>query len=409
MSKHTGDQEPTSQTTSESPHGSARDASWLQLPTVELYTAPEPLISQSAEPVLMPVDPDPMEPDPIVVEQAEEPPELPLAPRPHESGHVPAVRLSRDTSEPASITFIRGSGVSMGQPFLKRRVRPLSLRLTFYIVVACVTISGIFAASALNGSNPASSMQSHFDTIAGSISLTSNVSYHLYVAQPGDTIDGVATKFHVQIGGIYELNHMIAGQELQLGQTYKIPDNPFYGADYQLAPPIPQSNGSTTFGTDWWNSYAGTPLPGAFCSPSGPKPTDYQMVAPNPGARWVRGYTWYHLGIDLAAPYGNTIVAAQRGMAIWAGWTNLGYGWSVVINHCNHVSTLYGHMAKVLVKAGQNVEAGQPIGLEGSTGWSTGPHLHFSLFWNNQYVDPLPYYGGIIANILRPCNCYSSK
>ena len=131
------------------------------------------------------------------------------------------------------------------------------------------------------------------------------------------------------------------------------------------------------------------------------------MVAPNPNAHWVRGFTWFHNGIDLATTYGNSIVAAQDGQVIWAGWTNTGFGWSVRINHCNHVSTLYGHMAKVLVKAGDNVRAGQPIGLEGSSGWSTGPHLHFSLFVDNGFVDPYPYYSYSVYKITHPCGCYT--
>ncbi len=305
------------------------------------------------------------------------------------------------------VVFIPGSGVSMGEPFVKRRARPLGMRLTIYLAAACTVISGLFGVTALSGGDPATTLRTLYQSVNGSTSSSQTVSYIWYVAQPGDTVEGVAAKFRVQPGGIFEINKMRADQELQLGQKYKIPTDPFYGKTYRPAEPPLQGNGSTTFGNDWWNSYAGTPIKGQLCSPSGPKPTDYQMVAPNPGAHWVRGYTWYHLGIDSAGPYGEPIVAAQRGLVIWAGWTNLGYGWSVVISHCNHVSTLYGHMAKVLVKAGQNVVAGQPVGLEGSTGWSTGPHLHFSLFWNNQYVDPLPYYGGSEANFLRPCGCYT--
>jgi murein DD-endopeptidase MepM/ murein hydrolase activator NlpD len=431
------------------PLGRGRDATWLQLPSVELYVAPELLID--AQPALE--APDPVEeteteegeageadaqqdepsgepdddlygeppsdqygeqPDEPFSEQYVEPPAPPVAATallavPRATTRLPAVRATdAAASEPA--LFIPGSGVSMGRPFIKRRQRPLALRLTFFSVAACTILTGLFAVATLGGSDPIAGARALFQSLTGSVPTTREVSYHWYVAQAGDTIEGVADHFHVQIGGIYELNKMIAGQELQLGQKYKIPDDPFYGKTYRPNTARPTGNGSTVFGSDWWNSYAGNPLPGAFCSPAGPHPTDYQMVAPNPGANWVRGFSWYHQGIDLSTTYGNPIVAAQRGMVIWAGWTNLGYGWSVVINHCNHVSTLYGHMAgPPLVHAGDNVEAGQQIGREGSTGWSTGPHLHFSLFWDNQYVDPLPYYGNSIANILRPCNCYPPK
>ena len=415
------------------PGGDERDASWLQLPTVEPYTSPKPLIeAQPAQPAAretikiraVEAGSTSKEAAPVPGSEAQQtaPRAAPSLPRetekflalhaaefapPPESDRLPAVRGEVGSDARSPVVFIRGSGVTMGEPFVKRRARPLGMRLAIYLAVACTVVSALFGVSAVSGSDPTATIHSLYKTVSGSASSSTAVGYTWYVAQQGDTVEGIAEKFHVQPGGIFELNAMRADQELQLGQKYKIPADPFYGQTYRPADPLVQGNGSTTFGNDWWNSYAGTPIKGQLCSPSGPKPTDYEMVAPNPGSDWVRGYTWYHLGIDSAGPYGEPIVAAQRGIVIWAGWTNLGYGWSVVISHCNHVSTLYGHMAKVLVKAGQNVVAGQPVGLEGSTGWSTGPHLHFSLFWDNQYVDPLPYYGNSEANFLRPCNCYT--
>ena len=121
-------------------------------------------------------------------------------------------------------------------------------------------------------------------------------------------------------------------------------------------------------------------------------PAGYQLKSPNWGAYWVRGFTWYHNGVDLAANEGNPIHAAQSGQVIWAGWDVGGLGWSVKINHCNHVSTVYGHMEKLEVTVGQIVLVGDVIGLEGSTGWSTGPHLHFMVEWNNEPIDPMSYY-----------------
>ena len=411
------------------PEGDGQDATWLQLPTVELYTAPlaqptTPASESSGGEGRVTGAPPPKraaESEPTASKSM--PRAVPSLPRetqrflavhaaeftpPPESDLLPAVPGEVGSDARSPVVFIRGSGVSMGEPFVKRRARPLGMRLAIYLAIVCTVVSALFGVETVRGSDPVSTIQALYHTVNGSGSLSTTVSYTWYVAQAGDTVEGVAERFHVQAGGIFELNNMRADQELQLGQKYKIPTDPFYGQDYRPAVPVLQPNGSTTFGNDWWNSYAGTPIKGQNCSPAGPKPTDYEMVAPNPGADWVRGYTWYHLGIDSAGPYGEPIVAAQRGLVIWAGWTDLGYGWSVVISHCNHVSTLYGHMAeRPLVKAGDNVVAGQPIGMEGSTGWSTGPHLHFSLFWDNQYVDPLPYYGNSEANFLRPCNCYT--
>ena len=98
-----------------------------------------------------------------------------------------------------------------------------------------------------------------------------------------------------------------------------------------------------------------------------------------------------HTGIDLAAPYGTPIMAADTGQVIWVGWDWSGLGWAVKINHGNYIATIYGHMDHYIVKMGQNVSKGQVIGYEGSTGASTGPHLHFMVLVHNMWVNPLLY------------------
>lgn len=97
-----------------------------------------------------------------------------------------------------------------------------------------------------------------------------------------------------------------------------------------------------------------------------------------------------HTGIDIRISYGENIVAAQKGKVIHAGWLG-GYGKVVMIDHGGGIVTLYAHNSKLLVKEGQNVERGQVISNCGSTGMSTGPHLHFEVRENGQYVDPLKY------------------
>lgn len=96
------------------------------------------------------------------------------------------------------------------------------------------------------------------------------------------------------------------------------------------------------------------------------------MVTSGYGPRWGR----MHWGIDLAAPTGTPIYAAHSGTVLFAGWGQGGYGLMVDIGNETH-QTRYSHLSKVLVKQGQSVEAGTTIGLVGSTGFSTGPHLHF--------------------------------
>ncbi len=104
------------------------------------------------------------------------------------------------------------------------------------------------------------------------------------------------------------------------------------------------------------------------------------------GWRWGR----MHEGVDLGAPYGAPITAAAAGIVIYAGWLG-GYGNLTVIDHGGGLATAYGHQSQISVSVGQQVAKGQIIGAVGSTGHSTGPHLHFEVRVNGQAVDPLGY------------------
>ena len=104
----------------------------------------------------------------------------------------------------------------------------------------------------------------------------------------------------------------------------------------------------------------------------------------------MAGSGTFHNGIDIAVNAGAPIIAAKAGRVIAAGY-HYSMGNHVIIDHGNGVYTIYMHSSKLLVSVGQEVSKGQTIALVGSTGMSTGPHLHFSVKLNGQYVNPLNY------------------
>lgn len=104
----------------------------------------------------------------------------------------------------------------------------------------------------------------------------------------------------------------------------------------------------------------------------------------------IFGTTIYHSGIDIGVDYGTPVQAAAGGTVVEAAWIS-GYGYSVIIDHGNGLSTLYGHNQELAVSAGQQVSQGQVIAYAGSTGNSTGPHVHFEVRSSGEPVDPNGY------------------
>ena len=115
-------------------------------------------------------------------------------------------------------------------------------------------------------------------------------------------------------------------------------------------------------------------------------PVDSRRITSHYGTRKGR----QHKGIDIVAPTGTRVVAAASGMVVYSGVLG-GYGNLIIIDHENGYSTVYAHNSKNLVKEGDRVKRGQRIGQVGSTGRSTGPHLHFEVRKGHQAVNPLGY------------------
>jgi len=133
--------------------------------------------------------------------------------------------------------------------------------------------------------------------------------------------------------------------------------------------------------------YSGTPS-GRFVWPT----PGYSRITSQYGWRThpILGTKRMHTGIDIGAPSGTTIKSGDAGAVVHAGWLGA-YGNAVVVDHGGGISTLYGHMSSVAVREGQQVSAGQKLGAVGSTGWSTGPHLHFEVRQNGDPVNPWTY------------------
>ena len=104
----------------------------------------------------------------------------------------------------------------------------------------------------------------------------------------------------------------------------------------------------------------------------------------------ILGYERFHGGVDFGADYGSSIRAADSGTVIYAGWYG-GYGLTVIVDHGGGLTTLYAHSSELFVYEGQPVQRGQAIASIGSTGLSTGPHLHFEVRVGGEPVDPMAY------------------
>ena len=141
-----------------------------------------------------------------------------------------------------------------------------------------------------------------------------------------------------------------------------------------------QSSGGQGSSDNWvqGTGQLGWPVSGEITSPYG------YRVHP------IWGTTIYHSGIDIGVDEGTPVHAADGGVVVWSGWMG-GYGYAVVIDHGNGLSTLYGHNSELAVDEGQSVAKGQVISYAGSTGNSTGPHVHFEVRVNGDPVDPMGY------------------
>jgi len=186
----------------------------------------------------------------------------------------------------------------------------------------------------------------------------------------GDTLKKIATLYKTDAGKVAEFNGLNSDSDLKVGEVIVIPEGKL-----PPAPVVKQTQPSQSSLT----------RPQALRTGSG------GMLWPTVSRNISQYYTWRHGGIDVALPKGNPIYASNDGIIEKSGWNSGGYGYMILINHGNGIKTRYAHASKLFVSAGEEVHKGDVIALIGSTGRSTGAHLHFEVIVNGARVNPFLY------------------
>ena len=194
-----------------------------------------------------------------------------------------------------------------------------------------------------------------------------------HTVKRGETLSRIAEKYGVEKEEILKANKLASANQLKIGQKLLIP------------------GGKKSYSTYRPRRYSGlSTIRNIVKAPNARPVAGNRMNWPTVGHRITQYYSWRHHAIDIANKIGTPIYAADAGVIEYAGWGR-GYGNQIVINHGGGKKTRYAHLSKFYVKKGDPVSKGQTIGAMGSTGWSTGPHLHFEVIINGRKYNPLNY------------------
>jgi LysM repeat protein len=194
----------------------------------------------------------------------------------------------------------------------------------------------------------------------------------------GDTVGAIAKKYDIEKDEIVAFNGLFDEGDIKIGQRLVIPGgkkvSPYETGSKYVSRPTTQVSSVTKL----------------FIPPSTSAAATSGMFWPANARLISQYYSWRHKGLDIAAPTGTAIYAADNGTVTLSGWTS-GYGNNLVVDHGNGVKTRYAHASKLYVSVGEKVAKGQTIMAMGSTGWSTGPHLHFEVVIGGVKKNPLSY------------------
>jgi murein DD-endopeptidase MepM/ murein hydrolase activator NlpD len=204
----------------------------------------------------------------------------------------------------------------------------------------------------------------------------------LYKVKSGDTLSKIARNYGAETEKIIAFNKLSSADDLSIGDELMLPggEPPTPAVKPKTAPLSSLFNDSGKEASRW------TP----FEAPSGSGATGGTWVWPTDWHVITQKYGWRHTGLDIDGDYSTKSYSASDGVVIYSGWRN-GYGNTVEVDHGNGVVTRYAHHSKLLVSPGDVVAVGQTIAVTGSTGRSTGTHLHFEVIVNGKFQNPLNY------------------
>lgn len=247
---------------------------------------------------------------------------------------------------------------------------------------------------------------------AANVGVGQVVTYRDYKVSAGDSISSITKKFGLSnISTLIALNDIENVRSLRAGQKLKIPSQDglvhkvqsgeslnALSVKYHVS--VEEILDANDLTSDTLAKGVNLFIPGAKMNAAALKKAMGELFVCPITAGWrltsyfgprkdpFSGAASNHTGIDMACAQGTPIRAAMSGTVAKAGWSNV-FGNYIIINHGNGYQSLYAHMLKITVKAGQSVDQNTKVGLVGSTGYSTGPHLHFTVYKNGKLVDPL--------------------
>lgn len=203
-----------------------------------------------------------------------------------------------------------------------------------------------------------------------------------YKVKNGDTLSKIANTYGSDAEQIIAFNKLASADDLKIGDDLMIPGG---------EPPTPVVRPTTApISSLFTDKSSGTTTWTPFAAPTGSGASGGTWVWPTNWHVITQKYGWRHTGLDIDGDYSTKSFAASDGVVIYSGWRN-GYGNTVEVDHGNGVVTRYAHHSKNLVSVGETVVAGQVVANTGSTGRSTGTHLHFEVIVNGKFQNPLNY------------------